>query len=66
LLACLRQTERNARQESERVVGALFASAADKPAQAAAIAMTLEFMRGLTLSSVLRSSPARRQQFIKQ
>lgn len=66
LLACLRQAERRARKESERVVGALFSAAADKPARAAVMAMTMEYLRGLALSSVLRSSPARRQQLIAQ
>ena len=66
LLACLRQAERRARKESERVVGALFSTAADKPAQSVVMAMTMEFLRGLALSSALRSSPARRQQLIAQ
>ena len=66
LLACLRKAERNTRHESERVAGAVSASAAAKPAQATVMAMPLEFLRGLALSSVLRSSPARRQQLIAQ
>jgi hypothetical protein len=57
--------ERKARKDSERVVQALFNTTADRPAQAAVVAMTLEFLRGLALSSVLRS-PVKRQQLIAQ
>jgi AcrR family transcriptional regulator len=65
LRAMLLLAERKARKDSERVVQALFNTTADRPAQAAVVAMTLEFLRGLALSSVLRS-PVKRQQLIAQ
>lgn len=64
LRACLRQAERRARKESERVLDALFSTLEDKPARTRVMALTTEFLRGLALSSVLQSSPSRRQQMI--
>ncbi|WP_439687060.1 HTH tetR-type domain-containing protein [Cupriavidus oxalaticus] len=66
LRATLLEAERNARKESERVVKKLFDASSDNPAQASVVAMTMEFLRGLALSGVLRSSPVRRQQLITQ
>ena len=65
LRTMLLQAERKARKDSDRVVHSLFPSIADHPTQAAVVAMTLEFLRGLALSSVLRS-PVKRQQLITQ
>jgi AcrR family transcriptional regulator len=58
--------ERRARKESERVVGALFSSATDRPARAEVMALTMEFVRGLALSGVLHSGPLKRQQLLGQ
>lgn len=60
----LRQAERKARRESERVVSGLFPPARDPTAQAAVIAMTMEYLRGLALSGILRTSNERRQQLL--
>lgn len=68
--AALRETllaaERSANREKDRVVGELFAPVADRPGHASVVAMTVEFLRGLALSGVLRRSPARRRQLIAQ
>lgn len=66
LLASLRQAERKARKESERVLGALFSPAGDQPALSMVVAMTQEFVRGLSLTGILRNNPARRQQLVAQ
>lgn len=65
LRAALLYAERGARKDSERVLKALFATSRDQPAHAEVMAMTSEFMRGLAVSSVLRS-PVRRQQLVAQ
>jgi AcrR family transcriptional regulator len=66
LRASLLEAEKLARKESERVMKSLFSASNDQPAQAAVVAMTLEFLRGLAVSGVLRNSPVRRQQMIAQ
>jgi hypothetical protein len=47
------------------VLASLFAATSKHPAHAAVVALTNEFVRGLALSSVLRS-PVRRQQLLAQ
>jgi hypothetical protein len=47
------------------VLASLFAATSNHPAHAAVVALTNEFVRGLALSSVLRS-PVRRQQLLAQ
>ncbi|MBA4264741.1 MAG: TetR/AcrR family transcriptional regulator [Comamonadaceae bacterium] len=64
LREALRETERDARKESERVLRILFAPVADRPGHDAVIAMTTDFLRGHVLSGVLRRNPVRRQQMI--
>lgn len=64
LRACLRQAERRARKESERVLDALFSTLDDRPARTLVMSLTTEFLRGLALSSVLQNSPSRRHQMI--
>ena len=66
LRASLQDAERLARKDSERVLKSLFSASTDQPAQTMVVAMTLEFLRGLALSGVLRSSPARQQQLVAQ
>ena len=61
----LLQAERGARKDSERVLSSLFSATSPNPANATVMALTNEFMRGLALSSVLRS-PVRRQQLLAQ
>jgi AcrR family transcriptional regulator len=64
LRATLAEAERRARKDSERVMKTLFESSDSNPMQASVMAMTIEFLRGLALSGVLRGSPVRRQQLI--
>jgi AcrR family transcriptional regulator len=66
LHASLLEAEKLARKESERVMKSLFSASNARPAQAAVVALTLEFLRGLAVSGVLRNSPVRRQQMIAQ
>lgn len=66
LRAALLLAEREARKERERVLGLLFAPLRRHPGHDAVLAMTLEFLRGLALSGVLRKSPVRRQQLLSQ
>ncbi|WP_265919870.1 TetR/AcrR family transcriptional regulator [Cupriavidus nantongensis] len=66
LRATLAEAERRARKDSERVLKTLFEASDSSPMQASVIAMTIEFLRGLALSGVLRGSPVRRQQLIGQ
>lgn len=65
LRTMLLQAERKASKDHVRVLRSLFPSSVDDPAQAAVAALTIEFLRGLALSSVLRS-PVKRQQLIAQ
>ncbi|MBI5277692.1 MAG: TetR/AcrR family transcriptional regulator [Burkholderiales bacterium] len=65
LRAALSRAERDAKKDSDRVLLALFAPFAGHPALPQVVAMTNEFVRGLALSSVLRS-PVRRQQLVAQ
>ncbi|SPD66908.1 TetR family transcriptional regulator (plasmid) [Cupriavidus taiwanensis] len=64
LRATLAEAERRARKDSERVMKSLFDASDSSPMQASVMAMTIEFLRGLALSGVLRGSPVRRQQLI--
>lgn len=66
LRTSLQQAERKARKECERVVASLFAEVADEPAHAEVMTLTMEFVRGLALSGVLRGSPLKRQQLLGQ
>lgn len=64
LRALLQQAERKARKEYERVAATLFAGAPDQPAHTELMALTMEFLRGLAVSGVLRSSQPKRQQLL--
>lgn len=66
LRAALLLAERAARKDRERVLKLLFEPLSHHPAHEAVLAMTLEFLRGLALSGVLRRSPVWRQQLISQ
>lgn len=60
LHAALRIAEREARAERDRVLARLFAPVADRPGCASVVALSLEFVRGLAVSGVLRTNPAQR------
>lgn len=64
LRVLLSEAERAARKESDRVINALFRSVKGEAARTEVIAMTMEFLRGLALSGVLRKNPARRQKLL--
>ena len=61
----LRLVERNARQESDRVVGELFAPVVGRPGYAVVVALSVEFVRGLALSGILRTDPSRRELLLR-
>ena len=64
LRAALGEAERSAKRDSQRVLRALFAGLDGHPAQEAVVDLTVEFLRGLALSGVLRRSPLRRQRLL--
>lgn len=66
LRVVLRVEERRARIDSERVTAEVFYPFRDQPGYATVMALSLELLRGLALSGVLRTSTARREQLIKQ
>lgn len=66
LRAALIAAERHAQPHMERVVSALFAPVAHQPGQAAVRALTVELLRGLALSGVLRRSATRREGLVQQ
>ena len=66
LRGALRTMERDALKDSERVMGELFAPVRDRPGFASVVALTIEFVRGLALSEVLRTDAARRAQLIER
>lgn len=61
LREALLTAERGARDDHERVIEALFVSVKNRPAYAQVVALTIDFVRGLALSGVLRSDPAERE-----
>jgi AcrR family transcriptional regulator len=65
LRAALREAEQRARKDSERVFKALFSCLGDHPATGTVMSLTNEFLRGMALSSTLRS-PVRRHQLLTQ
>lgn len=66
LRVMLRAEERRARIDAERVIAEVFCMLRDRSGYATVIALSLELLRGLALSGVLRTSSARREQLIKQ
>jgi len=62
----LRTAERDALKESERVMGQLFAAVSDRPGCHAVVSLSIEFIRGLVLSDILRTDPIRREQLLKR
>ncbi|MFW2829014.1 TetR/AcrR family transcriptional regulator [Sphingomonas sp. TX0543] len=65
LHAALRGPERAARAERDRVVAALFAPIAHLPGCATVIALTLELVRGIAVSGVLRSDTDHRHRLLR-
>jgi AcrR family transcriptional regulator len=66
LLAALVAAERGVRKDSERVLAQVFAPVRDRPGYEVVVELSLEFLRGLALSGVLRRSPARRNRLLMQ
>lgn len=66
LRAALRTAESRARRDLDRVVGDLFGLLRERPAYATVVALTTEFVRGLALAGVLRSSRARRNRLLDE
>ncbi|MFV0282093.1 MAG: TetR/AcrR family transcriptional regulator [Rhodoblastus sp.] len=64
LRGALKVAERRARPELERVFNTLFAPLRDRPNYAVAASLSIEFVRGLALAGVLRSSPSHREQIL--
>jgi AcrR family transcriptional regulator len=64
LKQALTAAERTARREIDRVYAELFDKWADSEAYPVAAALTQHFLRGLTISENLRSSPSRREALI--
>lgn len=62
----LRAEERRARLDSQRVIDEVFFTLRERPGCATVIALSVELLRGLALSGVLRTSSARREQLIQQ
>jgi len=60
LRTSLRAAERRARRDFERVVGELFSPLRNRPAYAIVVALSVEFLRGLALTGVLRNDNHRR------
>lgn len=64
LHAALVDSERLAKAQSDRVVSEVFSELRERPGYAAVVALSMEFLRGLALSSVLRKSSTRRARLI--
>ena len=62
----LRIAERRARKESERVLREIFPPSKKTQALSTVMAMTMEYLRGLALSGVLRTSTERRRQLVAE
>lgn len=65
LRAALRLSEREVAKESQRVLNALFGPLLDQPAGQMVVRLSMEFIRGLTISTILRDDVAQRQQLIE-
>lgn len=64
LLQALRQAEKGARSESDRVARSLFTSIGDHPEYATITTLTVVFLRGLSVSGILGGSTRQRNQLI--
>ena len=66
LQEAVRSAERDARLERERVVDSLFAPVLDNPNYPAVKALSIAFLRGMSLSSVLVSNLEHSQKLVSQ
>lgn len=66
LRTSLRDAERRAKKDRDRVIDELFASVQNRPGYAAMVALTVEFIRGMALSGVLRTDPTEREWLLEQ
>lgn len=66
LQEAIRNAERAARGERERVISNLFSSIRDNPNFDAITSLSVEFLRGMALSSVLAQNPDRYERLIRQ
>jgi len=66
LRSTLIAAERAVRRDSERILAQVFSAVRDRPGYEAVMVLSLEFLRGLALSSVLRRNRARRDQLLMQ
>lgn len=64
LRKALRSVERDAAADRDRVLARLFEGHLDHPGAQQAVALTIEFVRGLAVSSILRNDTHRREQLI--
>jgi len=62
----LREAERLARNSRDRVLARLFAPLADNPRTTLVGELTTEFIRGLALSTILRTDLAKREKLIRE
>jgi len=62
----IRDAERAALGERERVISSLFSSIRDNPNFEAVTSLSIEFLRGMALSSVLTQNPERYERLIGQ
>ncbi|WP_448680822.1 TetR/AcrR family transcriptional regulator [Pseudomonas nicosulfuronedens] len=66
LQAAIRSAERDARAERERVVNSLLAGVSANPNYEVVKALSVEFLRGMALSSILVSNPDHAEKLIAQ
>lgn len=66
LQAAIRSAERDARVERERVVNSLLAGVSANPNYEVVKALSVEFLRGMALSSILVSNPEHAEKLIAQ
>ncbi|HBN9788251.1 TPA: TetR/AcrR family transcriptional regulator [Pseudomonas aeruginosa] len=66
LQAAIRSAERDARGERERVIAKLFSAVSSHPNFECVMALSVEFLRGMALSSVLTTNPEHTEKLIGQ
>ncbi|MFC3227961.1 TetR/AcrR family transcriptional regulator [Marinibaculum pumilum] len=65
LRTALRRAEKPARAESDRVMAELFAPLGDRPGLGRVVALSVEFARGLAITSILRRDDRLRDQMVE-
>lgn len=66
LREALGQVERQARPARDRVVARLFEPVAHRPGCATVVVLTIEYVRGLALSGILRGDPERHERLLRE